>query len=214
MTTPFPVFLDSRSDWWKSQTGFATGPDLHGPWACHPSKHCHHGSVPWWKCIPSSKGYPFCAGRSRTSGSCLGSSPPSPSHQVLFLSFSRLCEWQSPIYLKRSAEITSWCEYILCLSYHHHSLPLPISSHLRVNWSRARLLFPFLSICHSPLNCRMKQACQDNHLGPITMIENHRAALLSSDAFKGARGPCLCFMAHTKEDRREIGLSRQAGVFY
>lgn len=85
---------------------------------------------------------------------------------------------------------------------------------LRVNWSRARLLFPFLSICHSPLNCRMKQACQDNHLGPITMIENHRAALLSSDAFKGARGPCLCFMAHAKEDRREIGLSRQAGVFY
>lgn len=50
----------------------------------------------------------------------------------------------------------------------------------------------------------MKQACQDNHLGPVTMIENHRAALLSSDAFKGARGPCLCFMAHAKEDRRKI----------
>lgn len=71
VTAPFPVFLDSRSNWWKPQTGFATGPDLHGPWACHPSKHCHRGSVPWWRCIPSFKGCPFCAGRLRTKGKLL-----------------------------------------------------------------------------------------------------------------------------------------------
>lgn len=153
--SPFPVFLDSRSDWWKSQTGFATGPDLHGPWACHPSKHCHRGSVPWGRCYPFSKGCPFCAGRSRTNRSCLGPSPPSPSHQVLFLSFSRLCGWLSQIYLRQSAEIMSWCEYTLCLKCNHHSLPphpIPelteavpgfyspswvfVTAHCTVGWSR------------------------------------------------------------------------------
>lgn len=89
---------------------------------------------------------------------------------------------------------------ILCLSCNHHSLPPPTSSHPRVNWSCAMLLFSSLSICHSPLHCRMEQVCQDSHLGSVTVIESHGEALLSSDAFKGTRG--AFFVLHDSCQRR------------